>query len=151
MSCPSILENGTTLSWVVLITQIHFFLFFHFIIISLSMWTITFLLFSALHSLFQQGHTSCFDARFPQHLCVYYTASGIDLGLKNKLSMVTQYRWLSIGAISCRTTFEPHGSFLRTCGNLPHVPLPGNEYEVHISGNQTIVNSCNNRRNAIRF
>jgi hypothetical protein len=37
------------------------------------------------------------------------------------------------------------------CGNLPHVPLPGNEYTVRIRGNQTIVNSCNNRRYAIRF
>jgi hypothetical protein len=36
-------------------------------------------------------------------------------------------------------------------GNLPHVPLPGNEYTVRIHGNQTVANSCNNRRNAIRF
>jgi hypothetical protein len=29
------------------------------------------------------------------------------------------------------------------CGNLPHVPLPGNEYIVRIRGNQTMRNCYN--------
>jgi hypothetical protein len=29
---------------------------------------------------------------------------------------------------------------LYLCGNLPHVPLPGNEYTVRIRGNQTMGN-----------
>jgi hypothetical protein len=44
--------------------------------------------------------------------------------------------------------------FVKICGILPHVPLPGNEYTVSIRGNealgncynlenQTIVNCCN--------